>query len=167
MHFSKPPTLRKLLSSIQNVWMLFLIRYRRAMHTKQCRWLFYKYVRIQLFYWHTLFAISSQSSELALKCFNNRAACYKQLSNFDGTIEDSTQVLEYKPEDIKVGDDFSCTFDFRCQPNSCFRLNFNFWILWRYERFLLYCEGHHHLLALFFPLENCYLLSNTNKSDWD
>ena len=44
----------------------------------------------------------TQSGELALKCFNNRAACYKQLSNFDGTIEDSTQVLEYKPDDVKV-----------------------------------------------------------------
>ena len=44
----------------------------------------------------------SQSSELALKAYNNRAACYKQLSNFDGTIEDSTQVLEYKPDDVKA-----------------------------------------------------------------
>jgi stress-induced-phosphoprotein 1 len=43
-----------------------------------------------------------QSSELALKCFANRAACYKQLSNFDGTIEDSTHVLEYKPDDVKA-----------------------------------------------------------------
>jgi stress-induced-phosphoprotein 1 len=38
---------------------------------------------------------------LALKCYANRAACYKQLSNFDGTIADSTAVLEYKPDDIK------------------------------------------------------------------
>lgn len=38
---------------------------------------------------------------MALKCYGNRAACYKQLSNFDGTIEDSTNVLEYKPDDIK------------------------------------------------------------------
>jgi hypothetical protein len=37
-----------------------------------------------------------------LKVYNNRAACYKQLSNFDGTIEDSTQVLEFKPDDVKV-----------------------------------------------------------------
>lgn len=43
-----------------------------------------------------------QSCELALKCYGNRAACYKQLSNFDGTIMDSTSVLEYKPDDIKA-----------------------------------------------------------------
>ena len=43
----------------------------------------------------------SQSSELALKCYGNRAACYKQLSNFDGTISDCTAVLEHKPDDVK------------------------------------------------------------------
>lgn len=42
-----------------------------------------------------------QSSELALKCYANRSACYKQLSNFDHTIADCTAVLEYKPEDVK------------------------------------------------------------------
>lgn len=42
-----------------------------------------------------------QSSELALKCYGNRAACYKQLSNFDGTIADCTAVLEHKPDDVK------------------------------------------------------------------
>jgi len=47
-------------------------------------------------------SISDKSQELALKCFNNRAACYKQLSNFDCTISDSTSVLEYKPDDIKA-----------------------------------------------------------------
>lgn len=46
--------------------------------------------------------ISDKSSELAIKCYNNRAACYKQLSNFDGTIADSTAVLEYKPDDVKA-----------------------------------------------------------------
>ena len=38
---------------------------------------------------------------MALKCYGNRAACYKQLSNFDGTISDCTAVLEYKPDDVK------------------------------------------------------------------
>jgi two-component SAPR family response regulator len=42
------------------------------------------------------------NQKMAIKCYNNRAACYKQLSNFDGTIGDSTSVLEYKPDDIKV-----------------------------------------------------------------
>jgi len=45
--------------------------------------------------------ITDKSSDLALKCYGNRAACYKQLSNFEGTISDSTAVLEYKPNDIK------------------------------------------------------------------
>jgi stress-induced-phosphoprotein 1 len=43
-----------------------------------------------------------QAHPLALKCYANRAACYKQLSNFEGTIADSTMVLEHKPDDIKV-----------------------------------------------------------------
>lgn len=46
--------------------------------------------------------ITDHASELAVKCYNNRAACYKQLSNFEGTISDSTHVLEHKPDDIKV-----------------------------------------------------------------
>jgi stress-induced-phosphoprotein 1 len=53
-------------------------------------------------YTKCLDSISDKSSELALKCYNNRAACHKQLSNFDGTIEDSTAVLEHKPDDIKA-----------------------------------------------------------------
>jgi len=52
-------------------------------------------------YTKCLDSISDKSSELALKCFANRAACHKQLSNFEGTISDSTMVLEYKPDDIK------------------------------------------------------------------
>jgi stress-induced-phosphoprotein 1 len=46
-------------------------------------------------------ALRNDSCELALKCYANRAACYKQISNFDGTIGDSTMVLEHKPNDIK------------------------------------------------------------------
>jgi len=53
-------------------------------------------------YTKALNAITDKSSELALKCYSNRAACYKQLSNFDGTIEDSTSVLEHKPDDAKA-----------------------------------------------------------------
>ena len=41
-------------------------------------------------------------SEIALKCYANRAACYKQLSNFDGTIGDCSHVLEYKEDDVKA-----------------------------------------------------------------
>mmetsp|Transcript_36730 Transcript_36730/g.75303 ORF Transcript_36730/g.75303 Transcript_36730/m.75303 type:complete len:320 (-) Transcript_36730:150-1109(-) len=53
-------------------------------------------------YTKCLDAISDKSSELAIKCYNNRAACHKQLSNFDDTIGDSTAVLEYKPDDVKA-----------------------------------------------------------------
>ena len=47
-------------------------------------------------------SMSDKSGELAIKCYNNRAACYKQLSNFDGTIADSTAVLQINPDDIKA-----------------------------------------------------------------
>lgn len=40
-------------------------------------------------------------SELAMKAHSNRAACYKQISNFDGVIEDCTAVLEVEPENVK------------------------------------------------------------------
>lgn len=42
------------------------------------------------------------SSELAVKTLSNRAACYKQISNFDGTIEDCSAVLEVDHENIKA-----------------------------------------------------------------
>lgn len=42
------------------------------------------------------------SSDLALKAYSNRAACYKQISNFDGTISDCTAVLEAEPENVKA-----------------------------------------------------------------
>lgn len=41
-------------------------------------------------------------SELALKAYSNRAACYKQISNFDGTISDCTAVLEIDHENVKA-----------------------------------------------------------------
>jgi stress-induced-phosphoprotein 1 len=41
-------------------------------------------------------------SELMIKTRSNRAACYKQISNFDGTIEDCTMVLEADPENVKA-----------------------------------------------------------------
>lgn len=52
-------------------------------------------------YTRALDQINDKSTELALKCYSNRAACYKQLSDFEGTISDSTHVLEYRPDDIK------------------------------------------------------------------
>jgi stress-induced-phosphoprotein 1 len=41
-------------------------------------------------------------SQLALKAHSNRAACYKQISNFDGVIEDCTAVLEIDHENVKA-----------------------------------------------------------------
>jgi len=42
------------------------------------------------------------TSTLAVKAFSNRSACYKQISNFDGTIEDCSMVLEIEPENVKA-----------------------------------------------------------------
>ena len=41
-------------------------------------------------------------SELALKSYSNRAACYKQISNFDGTIADCSAVLEVERDNVKA-----------------------------------------------------------------
>jgi len=41
-------------------------------------------------------------SELALKAYSNRAACYKQISNFDGTIADCSAVLEVEHDNVKA-----------------------------------------------------------------
>jgi hypothetical protein len=48
---------------------------------------------------------------LCLLCVVCRAACYKQLSNFDGTISDCTSVLEVKvhPHLIEIFSQESCT----------------------------------------------------------
>lgn len=44
----------------------------------------------------------ADTDELRMKALNNRSACYKQLSNFEATIEDTTAVLEIDPENIKA-----------------------------------------------------------------
>ena len=57
------------------------------------------------FYTKCIDALRSEgqsSSQLILKAYSNRAACYKQISNFDGTIEDCTNVLEVEPDNIKA-----------------------------------------------------------------
>mmetsp|Transcript_13943 Transcript_13943/g.26103 ORF Transcript_13943/g.26103 Transcript_13943/m.26103 type:complete len:326 (+) Transcript_13943:135-1112(+) len=43
-----------------------------------------------------------QQSDLAMKAYANRAACYKQISNFDGVISDCTAVLEADPVNVKA-----------------------------------------------------------------
>lgn len=42
------------------------------------------------------------TTPLAVKAYSNRSACYKQISNFDGTIEDCSMVLEIEPENVKA-----------------------------------------------------------------
>lgn len=57
------------------------------------------------FYAKCIDALKSEGkefSQLALKAHSNRAACYKQISNFDGVIEDCTAVLEIEPENVKA-----------------------------------------------------------------
>lgn len=45
---------------------------------------------------------SSPGNATTIKALSNRSACYKQLSNFDNTIEDCTTVLEYEPDNVKA-----------------------------------------------------------------
>lgn len=45
---------------------------------------------------------TNNSSPLVIKALSNRAACYKQLSNFDATISDCTAVLEAEPDNVKA-----------------------------------------------------------------
>jgi stress-induced-phosphoprotein 1 len=39
---------------------------------------------------------------LSLYSYNNNIACYKQVSNYDGTIADCTAVLEVEPQNVKA-----------------------------------------------------------------
>lgn len=39
---------------------------------------------------------------LEISCYNNRAACYQQISNFRGVIEDTSHVLELDDKNIKA-----------------------------------------------------------------
>jgi stress-induced-phosphoprotein 1 len=43
-----------------------------------------------------------KQSELAIKVYANRAACYKQISNFDGVIADCSAVIEVEPQNVKA-----------------------------------------------------------------
>ncbi|CAM9572052.1 unnamed protein product [Sphacelaria rigidula] len=53
-------------------------------------------------YTECLDQLPDKKSPLAIKCFSNRSACYKQLSNFDATVEDTTAVLEVEPNNVKA-----------------------------------------------------------------
>lgn len=45
---------------------------------------------------------SDRNSDLVVKALSNRAACYKQLSNFDNVIEDCTAVIEIDEQNVKA-----------------------------------------------------------------
>jgi stress-induced-phosphoprotein 1 len=53
-------------------------------------------------YTKCLKALGDNSKPLAIKCLSNRSACFKQISNFDGTIEDCSGVLEVEPNNVKA-----------------------------------------------------------------
>jgi stress-induced-phosphoprotein 1 len=49
-----------------------------------------------------LTAFGKGDSETALKAYNNRAACYQQMSSFDRVISDCSAVLEVEPTNVKA-----------------------------------------------------------------
>jgi len=56
-------------------------------------------------YTHCLEALrreGNRNTDLRMKALSNRAACYKQISNFDGVIADCTEVLEIEPDNVKA-----------------------------------------------------------------
>lgn len=53
-------------------------------------------------YTEALNACSEPTGKLALTIRNNRAACNQQLSNFHDVIDDTTEVLEYEPNNVKA-----------------------------------------------------------------
>jgi len=58
-----------------------------------------------VFYSQCIDALKREGNEtttLAVKAFSNRSACFKQISNFDGTIEDCSMVLEVEHENVKA-----------------------------------------------------------------
>lgn len=53
-------------------------------------------------YTECLDRLTDKTCPLAIKCYSNRSACYKQLSNFDATVQDTTAVLEVEPQNVKA-----------------------------------------------------------------
>ncbi|KAK8805783.1 hypothetical protein WA158_002439 [Blastocystis sp. Blastoise] len=45
---------------------------------------------------------SDDLSDLAISCFNNRAACNQQLGNYESVVSDCTRVLEQDPKNMKA-----------------------------------------------------------------
>lgn len=53
-------------------------------------------------YTEALNACSNKTGKLALTIRNNRAACNQQLSNYHDVIDDTTEVLEHEPKNLKA-----------------------------------------------------------------
>jgi len=53
-------------------------------------------------YTKSLNIITDKSSALAISCYNNRAACNQQMSNFQAVVEDCTAVLETDDKNLKA-----------------------------------------------------------------
>ncbi|KAF0700163.1 Aste57867_9291 [Aphanomyces stellatus] len=53
-------------------------------------------------YTEAINACEKDDSAVAISCYNNRAACHQQLSNFSAVIRDCSHVLEYEPENQKA-----------------------------------------------------------------
>lgn len=53
-------------------------------------------------YTEALNACSDKTSKVALGCYNNRAACHQQQSNYSCVIEDTSAVLEVEPQNTKA-----------------------------------------------------------------
>ena len=52
---------------------------------------------------HTLYCKKEKHHNIStLTLFRRFTACYKQISNFDGTISDCTAVLEAEPQNVKA-----------------------------------------------------------------
>jgi len=53
-------------------------------------------------YTKALNIIKDKASDLAISCYNNRAACNQQMSNFQSVIEDTSEVIEADPKNLKA-----------------------------------------------------------------
>jgi len=54
------------------------------------------------FYTDALNEMSNKTTELAISCYNNRAACNQQMSNYSAVIEDCSCVLEFQNNNQKA-----------------------------------------------------------------
>lgn len=53
-------------------------------------------------YTEAIECLKDPNGKVAVSCYNNRAACYQQQSNYSGVIEDASRVLEIEPNNEKA-----------------------------------------------------------------